>query len=260
MKKSTALALVTGASSGIGMAYARALLEQGYDLIAVGRRQARLQVLVDAFPQRRVEAVVADLSTMEGIQTLSTICQNEPLTLLVNNAGVSHYMGFTDLPVDKARELMSVKVLAPTLLTQAALPGMISRGQGTVVNVAGMLAFGATASLGQAAGRATYIATLAHLVSLTLALQEEYASSAVRFQVLCPGVVATEFHQRQGMDLSAFPRMSAEDVVKASLNSLQLGEVICSPGVEDKQLIDNALSASLAAFKGQSPALASRYR
>ena len=78
-------------------------------------------------------------------------------------------------------------------------------------------------------------------------------------QVLCPGVVATEFHERQGMDLSAIPRMTAEDVVTASLRSVELGEMLCAPGVEDKSLIDQALQQNLLAFGGQSPALASRY-
>lgn len=260
MNTSQSLALVTGASSGIGRVYARELLKQGFDVIAVGRRKERLEELAAEFPHRRVDTVVADLSTIEGVETLSDICRTQPLTLLVNNAGVSHYMSFVDLPVKKARELMNIKVLAPTLLAHAALPGMLKRGKGTIVNVAGMLAFGATAPLGKAAGRATYVSTLAHLVNLTLALHEEFQNSGVKFQVLCPGVVATEFHERQGMDLSAFPRMTPEKVVEASLKSLQQDEVVCAPGVEEDQLITEALKASLAAFQGQSPELASRYR
>ncbi|MBJ3815275.1 SDR family NAD(P)-dependent oxidoreductase [Shimwellia pseudoproteus] len=260
MSSSTPLALVTGASSGIGMSYARRLLADGYDVIAVGRRKARLESLAAEFPQRRVQVEVADLSTLAGVQGLAEICRREPITLLVNNAGVSHYMGFTQLPAEQACELLHVKVLAPTLLAHAVLPGMIASKQGTIVNVAGMLAFGATAPLGQAPGRATYVASLSHLVSLTLALHEEFAHTGMAFQVLCPGVVATEFHERQGMDLSAFPRMSADDVVTASLNALRLQEVVCAPGVEDNRLLDCALQASLAAFQGQSPALASRYR
>lgn len=260
MNSSKPLALVTGASSGIGLNYARKLLEQGYDLIAVGRRKERLNSLVADFPERRVRVVVADLSTTDGIQVLSEICREEPITLLVNNAGVSHYMGFTNLPAEKARELLYVKVIAPTLLSHAALPGMIDRNQGSIINVAGMLAFGAAAPLANAAGRATYVATLSHLVSLTLALSEEFHNAGINFQVLCPGIVATEFHERQGMDLSAFPRMTAEDVVTASLNALKLKEIICAPGIEDASLLNAALLANLTAFNGQSSRLASRYK
>lgn len=85
------------------------------------------------------------------------------------------------------------------------------------------------------------------------------APSGLLFQVCCPGVVATEFHTRQGMDLSAVPRMSAHDVVTASLRGLELGEVVCAPGVEDTSLLDAVLAADLAAA-GQSPQLASRYK
>ena len=147
--------------------------------------------------------------------------------MLVNNAGVAHYMPFTDLPASKASELLHVKVVAPTMLARAAAPGMVARGGGTIVNVAGMLAFGGPAPLGKASGRAVYVATLAHLVAFTQALHEEL--QGLRIQVLCPGIVATEFHTRQGMDLSALPRMSSEDVVTASLRGLELGEVVCAP-------------------------------
>lgn len=254
------LALVTGASSGIGRSYARRLAGQGYDLIAVGRRQDRLEALRAELSAVSVRAVAADLGTDAGIEAVAGICAGEPLDMLVNNAGVSHYMAFADLPSDKLAELLHVKVVAPTTLARAAVPGMIGRGRGTVVNVAGMLAFGADAPVGAAPGRAVYVATLAHLVALTEALAVELGPKGLRVQALCPGIVATEFHERQNMDLSALPRMSAEDVVTASLAGLELGEVICAPGVEPRDLLDSARGANLAAFGGQSPSLAARYR
>lgn len=253
------LALVTGASSGIGQAFARQLAAKGYDLIVVGRREDRLQALAAEFAQNTIRPVVADLGTDVGIAALAGICAAEPLDMLVNNAGVSHYMAFTALPADKANELLHVKVVAPTMLARAAVPGMIARGGGTIINVAGMLAFGAAAPLGAAAGRATYVATLANLVALSQALHEELAPQGVQVQVLCPGVVATEFHERQGMDLSALPRMSADDLVAASLRGLALGEVICSPGVAQPELLTATTQADLAAFGGQSPQVAARY-
>ena len=104
-----------------------------------------------------------------------------------------------------------------------------------------------------------YRAALAHLVAFSQTLNDEVAP-AVRVQVLCPGVVATEFHTRQGLDLSAVPRMSADDVVTASLAALRLGEVVCAPGVEDAALLAAVFDAERAAFAGQAPVLASRYR
>lgn len=254
------LALVTGASSGIGAAFARRLAADGYDLIAVGRQRDRLETLVAELTDVDVQPVTADLASDEGIAAIANLCSSEPLAMLVNNAGVAHYMRFTDLPADKAAELLHVKIVAPTLLAHAAAPGMAMRGKGTIVNVAGMLAFGAAAPLGPTPGRAIYVATLRHLVTLTQALREELAPQGVRVQVVCPGIVATEFHIRQGMDLSALPRMSPEEVVTASLRGLELGELICAPGVEDMALLDATMAADLAAFAGQSPALAGRYR
>lgn len=254
------LALVTGASSGIGWAFAQRLAADGYDLVAVGRRLDRLKELAASLTGIQIEPLAADLSTDEGVDTVAGVCATQPLTMLVNNAGVAHYMPIADLSADKARELVHVKVVAPTMLIRAAVPGMVARGAGTIVNVAGMIAFSGPAQQAQLPRRAVYAGSLAHLVAMTQVLHEELKPEGLRLQVLCPGVVATEFHVRQGLDLSAVPRMSAEDVVTASLRGLELGEVVCAPGVEDASLLDAVSRADLAAFAAQSPQLAKRYR
>lgn len=256
----TELALVTGASSGIGRAFARRLGGQGYDLVVVGRRQDRLEELAADLSDVEVLPLVADLGTDAGVEAVAEVCAGRELTMLVNNAGVAHYMPFVELPADKAQELLHVKVIAPTMLARAAAPGMVARGKGTIVNVSGMLAFSGPASTEQLPlRRAVYTATLAHIVALSQALHAELNPDGVRVQALCPGVVATEFHERQGFDLSAVPRMSAEDVVTASLRGLELGEVVCAPGVERSDLLDAVFQADLAAFGGQTPQLAQRY-
>lgn len=255
------LALVTGASSGIGRAFARRLGADGYNLVVVGRRRERLEELVAALPNVKVRPLVADLGTDEGVEAVAEICAGEALTMLVNNAGVAHYMPFAELPAAKASELLHVKVVAPTMLARAAVPGMVARGEGTIVNVSGMLAFSGPATLEQLPlRRAVYTATLAHIVALSQALHEELKAHGLRIQALCPGVVATEFHERQGLNLSAVPRMSADDVVTASLRGLVLGEVLCAPGVERSDLLGAVSEADLAAFAAQSPQLAQRYR
>ena len=249
------LALVTGASSGIGKAYAEELSRRGYDLIAVGRQRDRLEALRSL--GTKVEPLVADLATREGIGAVADMAASESLDLLVNNAGVAHYKPFAELPMEQAEELVFVKELAPTLITRAAVPGMIERGHGTIVNVAGMIAFSGPAAPGPF--RAVYAGTLAHLVAWTQQLQAELAESGVQAQVVCPGVVATEFHTRQGLDLSAIPRMTPEEVVAASLRGIELGETVCAPGVEKAELLAAVFEADLAAFGGQSPTPASRY-
>lgn len=180
--------------------------------------------------------------------------------MLINNAGVAHYMSLTALPSEKSSELLQVKCVAPTLLAYAAAPGMATRGGDTIINVAGMLAFGATAPLGQAPGRAIYVAALSHLVSLSLALHEELSPAGLRIQALCPGIVATEFHERQGMDLSAMVRMTADEAVTASLRGLDLGEVICAPGVAQRSArMPGGIWRTISSVGGALPVIA-RYR
>lgn len=254
------LALVTGASSGIGKAFAERLAADGHDLIVVGRRKDRLDALAASLPDVRVEVLAADLSTDAGIGLVADRAADSELTMLVNNAGVAHYMPLVDLPVEKARELMQVKVVAPTLLTRAAVPGMVARAAGTIINVAGMIAFAGPAPQSVTPRRAIYGGSLAYTVAIAQTLHAELEGTGVNVHVVCPGVVATEFHTVQGLDLSALPRMSAEDVVTAALAGIALGEVVSAPGVEDYGLLSAVFAADLAAFGGQSIQLASRYR
>ena len=254
------LALITGATSGIGKAFAERLVALGYDLILVGRNQDRLEAFAASHPYRKIEAVVADLSTDEGIQMVSQWCATEPLTMLINNAGVAHYMPFDELPVNKIREVLQVKTMAPTLLSHAAVSGMKARGQGAIINVAGMIAFSGPTPATTMPRRTVCGGCLAYLVSMTQLLGAELEGSGVTVQVLCPGVVATEFHTRQGLDLSTVPRMSAEEVVPASLRGLELGEVVTAPGVEDPGLLEAIFRSERAAFSAQTPQLVTRYR
>jgi short-subunit dehydrogenase len=253
------LALVTGATSGIGKAFAERFAADGYDLIIVGRREDRLAAFASEHPEVDVRTVAADLSTEDGITTLAGIVAEEPLDMLVNNAGVSHYMPLADLPADQARELVNVKILGPTQLMRAAVGPMQRRGHGTILNVAGMIAFSGPADPSVMPRRAVYAGTLAYLVAMTQTLAAEVAGSGVKVGVVCPGVVATEFHSVQGLDMSAVPRMSADDLVTGALRGLELGETVSAPGVEDYRLLQDVFTADLAAFGGQSPQLATRY-
>jgi uncharacterized protein len=254
------LALVTGATSGIGRAFAQDLAADGHDLVVVGRRADRLARLKAEYPDVDIQTVAADLSTDEGIAEVAEICASRPLSILINNAGVAHYMPLADLDPQQASELVHVKVAAPVMLTRAALPKMLERGEGTIINVAGMIAFSGPAPSSVMPRRAVYGGALAGTVAMTQLLAAELEGTPIRVQVLCPGIVATEFHEVQGLDMSAVPRMSAQDVVKACRRGLELGEVVTAPGVEDTNLLTAVFDADLAAFGGQSPELAGRYR
>jgi len=153
-------------------------------------------------------------------------------------------------------------VLATTRLTRAALPGMIERGSGVIVNVASMLAFAASIPPEPLPSRATYAGAKAYEVAFTRTLAHELEGTGVRLQVLCPGVVRTEFHDVAGMDVSRtnLPRMEPDDVVRASLTALELGEVVCSPGLEDAELLEALAELERTLFRsGTGGGLASRY-
>ncbi|MGC1816599.1 MAG: SDR family NAD(P)-dependent oxidoreductase [Casimicrobiaceae bacterium] len=244
------LAVVTGASSGIGRSYAERLASDGMDVVAVARGADRLDALKRDFESRgaRIRTIVADLARAEDVQRLSSELAKFPVDLLVNNAGLAHYMPFAQLPVERARELVDVNALAPVLLTRAVIPGMIERGRGAIINVASLLAFSAAARAPHLPQRAIYAATKAFLVTFTEILAAELAGTGIKIQVVCPGVVRSEFHSRQGIDMSQVPRMEPGQIVTASLSDLERGVVVSIPAMPDesaKARFDDAASTLL---------------
>ena len=237
-------ALVTGASSGIGAAFAERLARDQYDLIVVARRRKRLEVLAERLREAHhvtVEVMVADLTQPAELHTAEMrIAEDTALELLVNNAGFGGYMPFVALDPDRAEELIRLQVVAVTRLTRAALPGMVARGHGAIINVSSRLAFSGALSSPTMPKRATYAATKAYINTFTQILHDELAETGVRVQALCPGVVRTEFHERMGLDPARIPAaivMSPEDIVEASLAGLKLGEVICIPALDEPGLL-----------------------
>jgi hypothetical protein len=247
-------ALVTGASSGIGEAYAERLAQEGWDLVVVARRGDRLRALAERLTALgvAVEAVEADLASRAGIEPVVQIAAEAPLDLLVNNAALAHYMPFAELPSASAEELVELNVLCPVLLSRAALPGMLARGTGAIVNVASLLAFSGSWQARHLPQRAVYASTKSFLLTFTQILATEVAGTGVRVQVVCPGVVRTEFHSRQGLDMSSRPRMEPADVVAASLADLERGVVVSIPGLDDQSVLEQifATQAALAGFTG----------
>jgi short-subunit dehydrogenase len=232
-------ALVTGASAGIGREYCRLLAGRGYDLILVARDAERLRALAAELERShgvRAEALAADLARDEELDRVVTRLSRETaLTLLVNNAGfgTAGTLAATD-PAEQER-MVRLHVLAPMRLTRAALPGMLERGRGAIVNVSSV------ASFIHAAGSVNYCATKAYLTTFTEGLAAELAGSGVQAQALCPGFTRSEFHQRIGPragDHPAYLWMTAAAVVRASLAQLdRRGPVVCVPGVGYKLFV-----------------------
>ena len=251
------LAVVTGASSGIGQAYAERLAAEGRDLLLIARRGDRLDALARDLRGRgaTVRTAAADLSVADDVRRLGAELGTLPVAVLVNNAGLAHYMPFAQLPAERARELVDLNALAPVLLTRAVVPGMIERGRGTVINVASLLAFSGAARAQHLPQRAVYAATKAFLVTFTEILAAELAGTGVQAQVVCPGVVRSEFHSRQGIDMSRVPRMEPEQIVAASLADVARGVVVSIPGLPDeaaKAKLDEAAAALLAVARATS--------
>ena len=138
---------------------------------------------------------------------------------------------------------MQLNVLAPIILTRAVLTGMVERGEGAVINIASLLAFSGSWEAPHLPQRAVYAASKSFLLTFTQILAAELRGSGVRIQVVCPGVVRTEFRTRQGMDPSALPRMEPGPVVEASLFDLAGGVIVSIPGAGDESILDRAAEA-----------------
>lgn len=225
-------ALITGASSGIGEVYARRLAAEGSDVVLVARRLDRLQVLADELAGHgvTVEVIDADLSDHDDVAVVEQrlTAAEDPVDLLVNNAGFGTSGAFAELPVERELAMIELNVSAVVRLTHAALVAMADRGTGTIVNVSSLAAFQPLPK------SATYAATKAFVLSFTQAVAHEARPTGVRFQAVCPGLTRTEFHSANDFDVSWLPQFvwqSAEDVVDASLAALDRPRVVVVPGL-----------------------------
>ncbi|EHM10763.1 short-chain dehydrogenase of unknown substrate specificity [Thermanaerovibrio velox DSM 12556] len=231
------LALVTGATSGIGLAYARRLAAMGYGLIMTGRRMEILERKArEIEAEYRVSAVpmMAELSREEGIAVLEETVRGERPRFLVNNAGFGLRERFADTPRELWEALIWVHVMAPLRLTQAALRVMQEDGGGVVVNVSSEAAFIPVRR------NSVYAGAKAFLLRWTESVALEMMGSGVRLQALCPGMTRSDFHPRMGSEGASLSRsrlipwMTPEEVVEESIRDLKRGKVICVPKLAGK--------------------------
>jgi uncharacterized protein len=221
-------ALVTGPTSGIGREFARQLVSDGYDVVLVARDAARLQELADELGASgaRTEVLAADLSDRAQLAVVEERLRHagRPIDLLVNNAGFGMGQRFIGGNVELEQRAIDVMVTAVMRLTHAALPGMVERGRGAVVNVssiASFLPFG------------TYSASKSWVSMFTQGLANELDGTGVRAVAVCPGFVRTEFHDRAGIDLDRSDDrwwLDAGFVVRQALDDLRRGKVVSVPG------------------------------
>jgi uncharacterized protein len=218
-------AVVTGASSGIGLEFARELAHRGYPVLAVARRRERLEALAKQAAENggRVEPLTADLTTEQGLASaLRRIEELGAIELLINNAGIANAGDFLGASLEHEIKAIRLNVEAVVRLTHAVVPGMVRRERGGVINLASVVAFQPFPHF------AVYAASKSFVLSFTEALAVEVRGTGVRILALCPGSVTTEidvFAHNEGL-LGKLPSLTAEQVVKTGLQALDDGRVV----------------------------------
>jgi uncharacterized protein len=230
-----ATALITGATAGIGHAFATELARRGRDLVLVARDQERLKTVAKELKDAHgveVRTRTADLSTTAGINRVGKIVEDaeRPIDLLVNSAGFALRKRFTENPIAEEEAVLNVMVRAPMHLTHSAINAMAPRRRGAVVNVASVAGF---------TPRGTYGAHKAWVISFSRWAHLAYADRGVKVMALCPGFVHTEFHQRMGARTNNIPRwmwIDAGELVRRGLADLDRGVAVSVPTLRWKAI------------------------
>ncbi|MGA0585608.1 SDR family NAD(P)-dependent oxidoreductase [Dyella sp. KRB-257] len=229
------LSLVTGASAGIGMAFARALAARGHDLVLVARREDRLRALADELRRTHgssCEVIAADLADPAAPESLCRELSSRGLQVdwLINNAGYGLPGTLVANPWQAHADFIQVMMTAPTELAWRLLPGMRRRGHGRIVNVASLAGF-----VPGTAGHTLYAASKAYLIKLSQSLALENRDAGVHVSALCPGFTRSEFHDvtgtRQKMNaMPGFMWLTAEEVAREGIEAVERGAVVHVPG------------------------------
>lgn len=257
---SSKTALITGASSGIGAVYAERLAARGYNLVLVARRADRLTTLARKIEQASsasVRTISADLTAEADITRIEKVLREEPIDLLVNNAGMGPSAPTTAMSDADAAATLTLNVTALMRLTRAALPGMRVRKTGAIVNVASALAFHGLPLT------SLYSATKAFVLTFSRGVHQEAKEDGVLVQAVLPAGTITEFYQSAGISIDDFDPnvfMTAEQLVDAALAGLDRREEVTLPSVHDINLWAEYDAARLKLFAGtQNGSPAPRY-
>jgi len=227
------VALITGATAGIGHAFVRALAGEGYDLVLVARDEERLASLAAGPPGISITPLPADLTTVKGRAAVADRLASG-VDLLVNNAGASINEAFDESSWASERRLLHLHVETVLQLCHAAVPAMLAAGRGDIINVSSVAGFFPTS------GGPIYAAEKAFVTALSEGLAAQYADRGVRVMALCPGFTHTEFHERAGLPTDGIPKqlwLTADQVVSDGLKDLRRGRAISVPGLTYKGIV-----------------------
>ncbi len=256
------IAVITGASSGIGAVYADRLAGRGYDLVLVARRVDRLEALAKTITDKhgaKVEVVAADLEKDADLARVEKILATNPaVRVLVNNAGLARLSPIATSPVQNSLSQIDLNITALTRLTHAVLPAFVSRNDGVIINIASVLAVHAMPV------SSVYSGTKAYVLNFTRGLQQELAQTNVKVQLVLPASTATEIWDNSGIPLSTLDQqtvMPTETLVDAALAGLDKGEAVTWPSVADASLWDKFDQARSTLFAAtQTGEVAPRYK
>lgn len=228
------VALVTGASSGIGATYAERLARRGYDLLLVARDLQRLEAMAGRLVQEygvTVEVLKADLTHKDDMRLVEQRLRSDAsISLLVNNAGVALNGSLAEADLDRADDLIQLNVVALSRLAAAAAASFSAAGRGGIINIASVVA------LAPEMFNAIYSASKAYVLSLTQTLHSEVGKLGVQVQAVLPGVTRTEIWERSGLDEAALPAemiMEVGEMVDAALVGFDQGELVTIPSLPD---------------------------
>jgi short-subunit dehydrogenase len=232
--QSKGLAVITGASSGIGAVYADRLARRGYDLLLVARTRGPMEGLakkLEASTGRQIDILAADLTDGKDLAGLERILrENSKVTLLVNNAGLGATNPLLDSDVNDMSRIIALNVEALTRLTYAVVPEFVKRGAGTIINV------GSVVGVAPEILNGVYGGTKAYVLAFSQSLRHELADKGISVQVVLPGATATDFWGKAGKPVEHLPQeivMTAEDMVDAALSGLDQGEFVTIPALPD---------------------------
>jgi len=226
------LAVITGASSGIGAVYADRLARRGHDLLLIARRKERLEQLaaeITGRTGRKVEVLAADLGAPADLARVERVLRDDArITVIVNNAGVGAVVPLLNAEVDEMSRMIALNVDAVMRLTHAVAPAFVRRGSGTIINIASIAAVAPELLSG------VYGGTKAFVLAFSQSLHKELADKGIRVQVVLPGATATDFWSAAGKPVDELPKeivMSVDDLVDAALAGLDQGEFVTIPAL-----------------------------